>query len=93
MFSNSDGNFSLTGLYIGDIPTRNVPHFQLHSRSKSGTVNISKDRDSPSLSNFNGKSKVRGAVGNNDLVLWWSQWLLQVQFTFKFHKILEVDVI
>ena len=54
---------------------------------------ISRDRDSRSSSNFNGKSMVQGAVGRNDLVLWWSQWLLQVQFTFIFEKILELKVI
>jgi hypothetical protein len=33
---------------------------------------------------------IRGAVSNNDLVLWWQcQWLLQVQFTFVFEEILE----
>ena len=25
---------------------------------------------------------VQDAVGNKDIVLWWCQWLLQVQFTF-----------
>ena len=50
------------------------------------------DRDSRSLSSFNSKSMVRGVVGNNDLPLWWCQWLLQIQFTFVFGKILEVDV-
>ena len=39
------------------------------------------------------RSMARGAVSNNDLVLWWSQWLLQVQFTFIFIKVLEVDII
>ena len=32
------------------------------------------------------------AVSNNDLALWWCQWLLQVQFTFMFEKTFEVDV-
>ena len=35
----------------------------------------------------------QGAVGNDDLALWWSQWLLQVQSTFIFKKISEVEVI
>ena len=35
---------------------------------------------------------VRGVVRNNDLAVWWSQWLLQVQFTFIFKKFLEVKV-
>ena len=44
---------------------------------------ISRDRDSQPLSNFNCKSMARGAISNNDFVLlWWCQWLLQVQFTF-----------
>ena len=34
-----------------------------------------------------------GVVSNNDLSLRWCQRLLQVQFTFIFEKILEVDVI
>ena len=53
---------------------------------------ISRDGDNHPLSIFNGKSIVQGAVGNNDLALWWSQWLL-LQFTFVFKKILEVEVI
>ena len=36
---------------------------------------------------------VSGAVGNNNLALWWNQWLLQVQITLVFEKILEVEVI
>jgi hypothetical protein len=36
---------------------------------------------------------VQDAVGNNDLALWWSQQVLQVQFAFMFKKILEVEVI
>ena len=36
---------------------------------------------------------IRGVVGNDDLALWQCQWLLQVQFTFVFEKILEVEVI
>jgi hypothetical protein len=36
---------------------------------------------------------VRGVVGNDVLALWWSQWLLQGQFTFVFEKILKVEVI
>jgi hypothetical protein len=39
------------------------------------------------------KSMVQGAVSNNGHALWWSQWLLQVQFTFVSKKILEVEVI
>ena len=30
MFSNSDENLFLMGLYIRDIPKRNLPYFQLH---------------------------------------------------------------
>ena len=37
-FSNSDGNLSLMSLYRGQIPIRNVPHFQLHYKSKIGIV-------------------------------------------------------
>ena len=48
------------------------------------------NRDSCPLSNFNGKSMVQGIVGIHDLVLWWSQWLLSVQFPFVFEEILEV---
>ena len=33
---------------------------------------------------------IRGAVSNNDLELKWCQWLLQVQFTSVFEKILKV---
>ena len=84
-FPNNDGNISLTG-YIRDIPIQNVPHFQLHFRSKSGIVGISRDMDTRPSSNFNGKSMVWGAVGNNMLALCWSQWLLQVQFTFVLRK-------
>ena len=29
----------------------------------------------------NGKSMVLGVIGNDDLELWWSQWLLKAQFT------------
>ena len=50
------------------------------------------DRNSRQLFSFNGKFLIQGAVSNNNLALWWCQWLLQVQFTFIFEKILEVDV-
>ena len=30
---------------------------------------------------------VRGVVGSNDFALWWSQWLLEVQFPFVFKVI------
>ena len=34
-----------------------------------------------------------GVVGGNDLAMCWSQWLLQVKFTFVVEEILEVEVI
>ena len=35
---------------------------------------------------------VVGAVGNNDLVLWWCPRLFHAQLTFVFEKTLEVEV-
>ena len=54
---------------------------------------ISRDRDSCLSSYFNGKSMVRGAGSNNDLSLWWCQWLLQVESAIVFEKSLKVEVI
>ena len=54
---------------------------------------ISRDRDNCPSSSFNDKSMVRGAIGSNDLALWWSQWLLQVQFIFICKKISKVEII
>ena len=51
-------------------------------RAQVAKSSISRDRDSRPSSNFDGKSMVWGAVGSNDLALWWSQWLIQVLFTF-----------
>ena len=30
---------------------------------------------------------IQDAIGNNDRVLWWCQWLLQVQFTFVYDNL------
>ena len=65
-----------------------MPQYQVHFKSKSGIIG-----DSPPSSSSNGKSMIQGAISNNDLAMWWCQWLLQVQFTFVFENILEVDVI
>ena len=54
---------------------------------------ILRERVSRPLSNFNCKCTVHGAVNNDDLALWWCQQLLQVQFTFVYKEILEVEII
>ena len=36
---------------------------------------------------LNGKSIIEAVLGINDLALWWSQWLLQVQYVFVFGKL------
>ena len=63
------------------------------SKNLSTSSTIFKNRDNQPPSSFNDKSMIRGAVSSNDLAWWWCQWLLQVQFTFVYEKILEVDVI
>lgn len=55
--------------YIRDMPTQSVPHFSCIIRAKVAQSTISKNRDTPSQSNFNGKFMIRGAVNINDLVV------------------------
>ena len=62
MFSNCDENLCVMGLYK-NISTQNVPHFHHIIRVKVAWSCIC-------------KSIVWSVVGNNDLALWWSQWLL-----------------
>ena len=51
--------------YIRDIPTRNVPHFQLHYRSKSGSL-VSLELGII-VYRLVSKAMVQGVVDNNDL--------------------------
>ena len=91
-FSNSGGNYIVMGLYKGTFQYK-VSHFNCITGTTMAWSIISWDRDSRSSTNSNGKSPIQGEVSNNDHALCWCQQLLQVQFTFVFKKILEVEVI
>ena len=55
-------------------------------RAKVAQSITSRDRDSRPFFNFNNKFMFWCVAGCSDIALWWSQWLLQVQFTFVFEK-------
>ena len=77
-FSNLDGNLSLMRLYNDYSNTKCAFFFNYILRAKVAQSIIPRDRDIWPPSSFNCKSMIRGAVGSDDLVLWWYQRLLQV---------------
>ena len=58
---------------MGHSNTKHASFFKYIIRAKVTYFVISRNRDSSQLSNFNGKSMIRGVVSNNGLASWWCQ--------------------